>query len=69
MELLRFSVFWCGTILFGSILLEEAGESRRYAVLSRPCVGRMVGGKPPTHGESSRAIWSLVVETAMGTKE
>ena len=27
MELLRFSAFWCGTILFGSILLEEeAGE-------------------------------------------
>lgn len=26
MELLRFSVFWCGTILFGSIVLEEAGE-------------------------------------------
>lgn len=26
MELLRFSVFWCGTILFGSVLLEEAGE-------------------------------------------
>lgn len=24
MEILRFSAFWCGTILFGSILLEEA---------------------------------------------
>ncbi|XP_061597868.1 TGF-beta receptor type-2-like [Cololabis saira] len=24
MELLRFSAFWCGTILFGSILLQEA---------------------------------------------
>lgn len=27
MELLRFSAFWCGAILFGSIVLEEAGES------------------------------------------
>ncbi|XP_041823015.1 TGF-beta receptor type-2-like [Melanotaenia boesemani] len=27
MELLRFSAFWCGTILFGSILLEEAEAS------------------------------------------
>ena len=26
MELLRFSAFWCGAILFGSIQLEEAGE-------------------------------------------
>lgn len=26
MELRRFSVFWCGTILFGSLVLEEAGE-------------------------------------------
>ncbi|XP_010872166.2 TGF-beta receptor type-2 [Esox lucius] len=27
MELLRFSAFWCGTILFGSILLEQMGAS------------------------------------------
>ncbi|KAL0962519.1 hypothetical protein UPYG_G00341100 [Umbra pygmaea] len=27
MELLRFSAFWCGTILFGSILLEQLGAS------------------------------------------
>ncbi|XP_022054086.2 TGF-beta receptor type-2-like [Acanthochromis polyacanthus] len=27
MEILRFSAFWCGTILFGSILLEEAAEA------------------------------------------
>lgn len=26
MELRRFSVFWCRTILFGSVLLQEAGE-------------------------------------------
>ncbi|XP_014032434.2 TGF-beta receptor type-2 isoform X1 [Salmo salar] len=27
MELLRFSAFWCGTILFGSVLLEQKGAS------------------------------------------
>lgn len=37
METLRFSAFWCGTILFGSILLEEAAADASIMKMKRLC--------------------------------
>lgn len=55
MELLRFSVFWCGTILFGSILLEEAGELSRFVVRGGRS-GDEEAAAAPTHVEAAAQI-------------